>query len=103
MYAVIATGGKQYRVGIGDTLMVEKLPASVGETVVLDQILMVSGEDGVKIGRPTVDGATVTAEVVREGKTRKVLVYKYRPKQRYRRKKGHRQQVTTLKITAING
>ncbi len=103
MYAVITTGGKQYRVSVGDKLNVEKLPAEKGETVVFDQVLLISGEEGVKVGRPTVEGATVEAEVLGNSKTRKVIVYKYHPKKRYRRKKGHRQQITTLGITGING
>ena len=101
MYAIIATGGKQYKVAEGDVIKVEKLGAAAGENVVFDQVLVVSGDDG-KVGNPTVEGATVTASVVKEGKAKKVIVYKYKRKTGYHKKNGHRQQYTQVKIEKIN-
>ena len=102
MYAVIATGGKQYKVSEGDIIKVEKLGVAEGETVTFDQVLAVN--DGtLKIGTPTVAGAAVTASVVREGKDRKVIVYKYKNKTGYHKKNGHRQLFTQVKIEKING
>ena len=101
MYAIIATGGKQYKVSEGDIIKVEKLGVAEGENVTFDQVLVVN--DGtMKIGTPTVSGATVTASVVREGKDKKVLVVKYKSKKGYRRKNGHRQLFTQVKIEKIN-
>ena len=102
MYAVIATGGKQYKVSEGDLIRVEKLGAQAKETYTFDQVLLVSGEDGLKIGNPTVEGATVEANVVRNGKAKKVIVYKYKRKTGYHKKNGHRQQFSEVKITKIN-
>ena len=100
MYAIIATGGKQYKVSEGDISKVEKLGKEDGEKVVFDQVLAVN--DGkMSIGTPTVAGATVTATVVGEGKARKVIVYKYKSKTGYHKKNGHRQQYTELKIDKI--
>ena len=101
MYAIIATGGKQYKVAEGDVIKVEKLGAAAGENVVFDQVLVVRGDD-VKVGNPTVEGATVTASVVKEGKAKKVIVYKYKRKTGYHKKNGHRQQYTQVKIEKIN-
>ena len=101
MYAIIATGGKQYKVAEGDVIRVEKLGAAEGENVVFDQVLVVSGDE-VKVGNPTVAGATVTASVVKEGKAKKVIVYKYKRKTGYHKKNGHRQQYTQVKIEKIN-
>ncbi len=101
MYAVLETGGKQYRVEVGDTLEVEKLPTVPGETVELDRVLMVSDEDGARIGRPVVEGAVVRATVVDQVKGDKVVVFKYKPKERYRRKSGHRQRYTRLRVDEI--
>jgi len=101
MYAVIATGGKQYKVSEGDTIKVEKLGVEAGETVKFDQVLLVSGDD-VKVGDPTVAGATVEASVVSNGKAKKVIVYKYKRKTGYHKKNGHRQQYTEVKIKKIN-
>jgi large subunit ribosomal protein L21 len=101
MYAVIRTGGKQYRVSPGDTIDVEKLPYEVGERVELDDILLVANGPKAKIGRPTVKGAKVKATVTRQARGRKVIIYKYRPSKRYRRKKGHRQHFTRLRIDEI--
>ena len=101
MYAVIATGGKQYKVSEGDIIKVEKLGVAEGETYTFDQVLVVN--DGtMKIGTPTVAGAAVTATVLREGKDRKVIVYKYKNKSGYHKKNGHRQLFTQVKIEKIN-
>ena len=101
MYAVIETGGKQYRVSEGDAINVERLPNQVGDKVEFDQVLLVSGEQGLTIGQPVVKGAKVVARVEAEGRGRKILVWKYRPKQRYRRRQGHRQAYTRLRIERI--
>lgn len=100
MYAIIATGGKQYKVAEGDVIRVEKLGAEAGETVTFDQVLAVNN-DGLKVGED-VASATVTASVVENGKAKKVIVYKYRPKTGYHKKNGHRQQYTKVKIEKIN-
>ncbi|MGC9332856.1 MAG: 50S ribosomal protein L21 [Anaerolineae bacterium] len=101
MYAVVKTGGKQYRVSPGDTIDVEKLPYEVGDQVELDKILLVANGPEAKIGQPLVDGAKVKATVTRQAKGPKVIVFKYRPSKRYRRKKGHRQHYTRLRIDEI--
>jgi large subunit ribosomal protein L21 len=101
MYAIIETGGKQYRVSEGDAISVEKLPYQVGDKVELDRVLLVSGAKGLTIGQPVVEGAKVVARVESEGRGRKILVWKYRPKQRYRRRQGHRQAYTRLRIEKI--
>lgn len=102
MYAIIATGGKQYKVSEGDVISIEKLGAEEGEKVTFDQVLAVSN-DGLKVGSPTVDGASVEASVVRNGRTRKVIVYKFKRKTGYHKKNGHRQSFTQVKIDKING
>jgi len=107
MYAVIATGGKQYRVQPGETIHIEKLSDDKGEprasgAVTFDQVLLVADGENVKVGAPVVQGATVAAEVVASGRGEKLLVYKYRRRKGYRRKTGHRQAFTAVKITAIN-
>jgi large subunit ribosomal protein L21 len=101
MYAVVKTGGKQYRVSPGDSIDVEKLPYEVGHQIELDQVLLVANGSGAKIGQPLVEGAKVKATVTRQTKGRKVVIYKYRPSKRYRRKKGHRQHLTRLRIDEI--
>ncbi len=101
MYAIIATGGKQYKVAEGDVIRVEKLGANAGETVTFDQVLVVNNGE-VKVGNPTVSGATVSATVVKEGKAKKVIVYRYKRKTGYHKKNGHRQQFTQVKIEKIN-
>lgn len=103
MYAVIETGGKQYKATVGATIDVEKLDAEVGQAIELDRVLMVAEEGRVRVGRPILDNATVSATVVEHGRMRKVIVFKYRAKQRYRRKAGHRQWYTRLRIDAIKG
>jgi len=101
MYAVIESGGKQYRIAEGDTVRVERLPAAPGDSVTLDGVLLLADNDTVDVGAPHVRGATVTATVVGHGRGRKVIVLKYRAKSHYRRKSGHRQDFTTLKIEKI--
>ena len=101
MYAVIETGGKQYRVEVGTELDVELLDAEPGKAVTLDRVLLVVDGDDASIGRPVVDGAAVSAEVVRQGRGEKLIVFKYGPKTRRRVKKGHRQELTTLRISDI--
>ena len=103
MYAIIATGGKQYKVAEGDVIRVEKLGVDAGQSVTFDQVLVVSNDAELKIGTPVVDGASVTATVVKEGKAKKVIVYKYKPKTGYHKKNGHRQLFTEVKIEKING
>lgn len=101
MYAIIATGGKQYKVEEGDVIKVEKLGMEAGETVTFDQVLVVSDGE-TKVGTPTVAGASVTATVVAEGKAKKVIVYRYKRKTGYHKKNGHRQPFTQVKIDKIN-
>ena len=101
-HAVIVTGGKQYRVAVDDVVFVEKLPVEAGETVTFDQVLAIVDEDSSVFGAPVVAGATVTATVVKNGKSKKIRVYKMKPKKNYRRTQGHRQPYTKLQITAIN-
>lgn len=101
--AVIRTGGKQYRVEVGTKLKVEKLELEVGSTLNIDDVLLVGTGDKVKIGTPVVSGAEVSAEVVAQGRHKKLIVYKFRRRQMYRRKRGHRQYYTELKITGIKG
>jgi large subunit ribosomal protein L21 len=101
MYAVVATGGKQYRVQEGDTLRIEKIPGEVGAQVAFDRVLMVSDGDDVKIGQPVLENAVVNGTIVEQGKGRKILVFKYKRRKRYRRKQGHRQLFTAVKISTI--
>ncbi len=101
MYAIIATGGKQYKVSEGDIIKVEKLGVEAGQTITFDQVLAVRGDE-LAIGSPTVANATVTASVIKEGRDRKVIVYKYKRKTGYHKKKGHRQHFTEVKIEKIN-
>ncbi|MEG1441357.1 MAG: 50S ribosomal protein L21 [Oscillospiraceae bacterium] len=101
MYAVIKTGGKQYKVEVGDTIFIEKLDVESGDTVTFDEVLIVGG-DSVKVGAPFVEGATVTATVAKNGKSKKVIVYKYKAKKGYHKKQGHRQPYTKVEISAIN-
>lgn len=103
MYAVIVTGGKQYKVSEGDTLFVEKLGTEEGENVTFDKVLIVGDGEKVTVGTPVVEGATVEAKVLKNGKSKKVYVFKMKRKKNYRRKKGHRQPFTKVEITKING
>jgi large subunit ribosomal protein L21 len=103
MYAVISTGGKQYKVSEGQTIRVEKVPGDVGSTVSFDRVLMFCDGDTIRVGQPTVEGASVTGRVVQQGKAKKVIVFKYKRRKGYRKKRGHRQHYTALKIDTING
>ena len=103
MYAIIETGGKQYKVSEGDFIFVEKLDVEAGETVTVDKVLVVADGEDIKVGAPYVDGASVTADVVKNGKDKKIIVYKYKPKKGYHKKQGHRQPYTKLEIKKING
>ena len=102
MHAIIVTGGKQYKVAEGDTLYIEKLNAEAGDTITFDQVLAVLNGDNATFGAPFVEGASVTANVVKNGKGKKVLVFKYKPKKNYRRRQGHRQPYTKVEITKVN-
>lgn len=102
MYAVIKTGGKQYKVTEGDVLRVEKINAEVNATVELLDVLLVANGDNVTVGKPLVEGAKVVAEVLSQGKGKKVINFKYKPKKAYHRKKGHRQLFTEIKVTSIS-
>lgn len=103
MYAVIKTGGKQYKVQEGDIIRVEKLDAEEGSVVQFNDVLAVSNDEGLKVGAPVVDGAVVEANVVSQGKAKKIIVFKYKAKKNYRKKQGHRQPFTQVQITKING
>ncbi len=103
MYAVIRTGGKQYRVAQGDRLRVEKLPGNVGDTVTLNEVLLVGSGEGVKVGAPLVSGAKVEAKIVAQDRAKKIIVFKFKRRKNYRRKAGHRQPFTALEITNITG
>ena len=103
MYAVIKTGGKQYKVAPGEKLKVEQIPADVGAEVILDQVLMVGEGESVRLGQPTVAGATVKATVVAHGRGEKVKIFKMRRRKHYQKHQGHRQGYTELKIDAIVG
>ena len=103
MYAVIKTGGKQYRVASGAELKVESLVGEVGSTVSFNEVLMVGEGEAIKVGTPFVAGATVTAEVVAHGRGEKIRIIKHRRRKHYHKEQGHRQNFTSVKITAING
>ncbi|HHV27500.1 50S ribosomal protein L21 [Anaerosalibacter bizertensis] len=103
MYAVIETGGKQYRVQEGDTIFVEKLDADNGEQVSFDKVLFVSKDDDLVVGKPYVEGAKVEGKVLEQGKGKKVIVFKYKAKKNYRKKQGHRQPYTKVKVEKILG
>lgn len=103
MYAVIETGGKQYRVQEGDTVFVEKIDLEEGEKVDLSKVLLISKEDDLVAGKPYVEGAKVEATVLEQGKAKKIIVFKYKAKKDYRKKQGHRQPYTKLKIEKIVG
>lgn len=102
MYAIIETGGKQYRVQEGDTLFVEKLNASEGDVVTIENVLAVSKEGSLTVGNPLVNGAKVEAKVVEQGKGKKIIIFKYKPKKDFRKKQGHRQPYTKLVVEKIN-
>ncbi len=102
MYAIIKTGGKQYRVSPGQTLRVEKLDGSIGDSIELNDVLLVGGEGETRIGQPLVDGAKVNAEIVEQGRAKKIIVFKKKRRKGYHKKQGHRQYFTSLKITGIS-
>ncbi|MEK9846027.1 MULTISPECIES: 50S ribosomal protein L21 [Thalassospira] len=102
MYAIIKTGGKQYKVAANDVIKVEKIAAQAGDTVKLEEVLMVAGDGAPKVGAPLVKGASVTAEVLEQAKGDKVIVFKKKRRHNYRRKNGHRQNLTVLRIKDIN-
>ena len=101
MYAVVATGGKQYKVQEGEVLRIEKLTGEIGSQVAFDQVLMLSDGENVKVGQPVLDGVQVKGHIIEQGKHRKIIVFKYKRRKRYRRKQGHRQPFTAVKIDAI--
>lgn len=103
MYAVIKTGGKQYRVEQGDLLKVEKIEVPTGDTLSFDEVLLVADGDNVKVGQPLLEGAKVEAEVVSQGRHKKIKIVKFRRRKHSRTQQGHRQWFTEVKITAING
>ncbi|MBF8435972.1 50S ribosomal protein L21 [Halanaerobiaceae bacterium Z-7014] len=103
MYAIIKTGGKQYRVNEGDILKVEKLTTPEGEKLDIDQVLAISNDEGLNVGQPYLENAKVEATVLEHGKNKKVTVFKYKPKSRQRTKTGHRQPFTRIRIDSING
>ena len=102
MYAVIKTGGKQYRVAVGQKLKIEQIPADIGQEISLDQVLSVGEGEALKIGAPFVDGAKVTATVLAQGRHDKIKVFKMRRRKGYRRTQGHRQNYTEIRIDAVN-
>ena len=101
MFAIIKTGGKQYKVSVGDVIKVEKIEAEAGDKIEFDQVLMVAGDD-VKVGSPVVEGAKVSAEVLDQKKDKKIVIFKFKAKKNYRKKKGHRQPYTLVKIEKID-
>ena len=103
MFAIIETGGKQYKVSEGDTIFVEKLAANEGETVVFESVKALSREGALKVGTPNVEGAKVTATVLKNGKGKKIVIFKYKSKKNEKKKMGHRQPYTKVQITAIEG
>ena len=101
-YAIVQTGGKQYRVHTGDVFRVETIPGDEGDLVELDDVRMVCEDGDVKLGTPAIEGAKVTAEIVGSGRGKKIIIFKYKAKTRYRRKNGHRQNYTDLRVTDIS-
>ena len=101
MYAIIETGGKQYKVEAGDVLFIEKLDVEADSEVTFDKVIAVGAEDGIKVGAPYVDGATVSAKAIKNGKGKKVVVFTYKPKKNAKRKMGHRQPYTKVEISSI--
>lgn len=101
MYAVVRSGAKQYRAGVGDTILVEKLGAEVGEQIELNEVLLVADGEQVKVGQPVVDGAKILVTVVSQEKGPKLFIFKYHPRHRYRRRAGHRQNYTRLLVDEI--
>jgi large subunit ribosomal protein L21 len=102
MYAVVHTGGKQYKVQKGETLRIEKIPGDVGSAVTFDKVLMVADGEEIRVGQPVLENAKVQASIVEQDKAKKVLVFKYKRRKRYRRKQGHRQPYTAIRIDGID-
>ncbi|HHW18245.1 MAG TPA: 50S ribosomal protein L21 [Firmicutes bacterium] len=103
MYAILETGGKQYRVSPGSTLRIEKIDGQRGDTCTFEKVLAISTDGSLKVGNPYVEGARVRGTIVRQGKARKILVFKYKAKSNYRRRYGHRQHFTEVRIDSIEG
>jgi large subunit ribosomal protein L21 len=101
MYAIVRIGGRQYQAEVGKTLVVEKLPNAVGDEVQFDEVLFLNEDGNITVGQPLVSGASVKAEVVQQFRGKKIVVFKYKPKERYRRKQGHRQSYTRLLVSSI--
>jgi large subunit ribosomal protein L21 len=101
MYAVVRTGGKQYRVSEGDDIRIEKIPGTVGEAVTFEDVLMIGGTDEVQIGKPVLSGATVAGRILEQDRHRKVIVFKFKRRKGYQKKQGHRQAFTRVQITGI--
>lgn len=101
MYAVIETGGKQYRVEPGDTVRVESLPGEMGDAIAFDRVLLISDDESVAVGRPVIEGARVTGEIVEHGLGEKLTVYKFKRRKNQRKRNGHRQQYTAVKINEV--
>lgn len=101
MYAIVRIGGRQYQAEVGKTLVVEKLPNPVGDEVQFDEVLFLNEDGKITVGQPLVSGASVKAEVVQQFRGKKIIVFKYKPKERYRRKQGHRQSYTRLLVSSI--
>jgi len=102
MYAIVKTGGKQYKVSQGDIMRFEKLDGDVGTPVTFDQVLMVADGDNVTVGQPVVENAVVSGQIVEQGKAKKIIVFKYKRRKGYRRTQGHRQQFTAVRIDSIS-
>lgn len=103
MYAIIKTGGKQYKVREGETLKVEKLPAEVGDSIDFDQVMMIADGDKINVGAPLIEGGKVTAEVTEHGRGKKIMIIKFKRRKHHRKQMGHRQSFTEIKVTAIAG
>jgi large subunit ribosomal protein L21 len=101
MYAVVNTGGKQYKVQQGETLRIEKIPGEVGSSVTFDKVLMVADGENIRVGQPVLENVAVQAQIVEQDKAKKILVFKYKRRKRYRRKNGHRQPFTAIRIDGI--
>jgi large subunit ribosomal protein L21 len=101
MYAIVKTGGKQYKIQEGDVIRVEKIPGDLDNLISFDRVLMFSDGENVRIGRPSLDDVTVKGHIVEQGKAKKIIIFKYKRRKRYRRKQGHRQQYTAIKIDQI--
>jgi large subunit ribosomal protein L21 len=102
MYAVVSAGGKQYKVQKGETLRIEKIPGEVGSTVTFDKVLMVADGENIRVGQPVIAKAAVQASIVAQDKAKKILIFKYKRRKRYRRKQGHRQPYTAIRIDGID-